>query len=132
MYRYADAPFMSLEPRESIACVSTEPPSGVDAAGVTNVNDSGVRPLIVVGVPPNSNVVSDPKSKPLTVTVCPPTTGPDDGVNEVIDGPVTVSWLMRVFQQAWMVLQTPTTDPSSDPDTTHTSLGFAGSWAAPE
>ncbi len=100
--------------------------------GVTNVNDSGVRSLIAIPDPPKVTVVSGAKSNPLTVTVCPPTTGPDGGVSEVIVGPASVSWSIRVFQQELAVAQIPSMVPSSDPETTHTSFGFAGSCAAPE
>src|ERR1700732_3887774 len=98
MYVYRDAAFCTLEPRASVACTCTDPPAG-GLDGVTNVNDCGVRLLMTIADPLKVAVVSLPKSSPLTVTVCPPATGPDAGASEVIVGAARVSSLMRVFQQ---------------------------------
>ena len=61
------------------------------ALGVTKVNDVGVTLLMVIGFPANVAVVSRvPKSTPVTVTVCPPVSGPSDGFSAVSVGPASV------------------------------------------
>src|ERR1700683_617720 len=131
-YRFAAPP----GPKESLVSMSRVSPTDA-AEGVTNVADSGVKTWIgIASVAPGpisaANCVSAAKSVPCAVTVSPPTTGPYSGVIESMRGGVTVSWSIRVFQHACASVQRPSTEPSSDPDTTHTSDGFTGSSAAPE
>ncbi len=99
---------------------------------VMKVKDVGVRLLTASGDPLNVTVVSEPKSSPVTVTFCPPTTGPIAGLTAVMAGADTVSCEISVFQQAWIVVQAPSMTPSAAPETTHTSLVFEGSCAMPE
>jgi hypothetical protein len=58
--------------------------------------------------------------------------GPEFGVIDVMTGAEYVMSKICVFQHAFAVVQDPSIVPSAEPETTHTSFGLAGSWAAPE
>src|SRR5579859_2190497 len=123
---------MGLVPSESVTCAWTSP--DVPDDGVVKVKESGVRALIVVGLPAKLRVVPGPgrKSDPVTVTSSPPDAGPAAGDSDEIVGPAYVYRPTKVFQQEGAVVQVPPMLPSATSVMTHTSEGCAGSCTAAE